>query len=65
MFVQAVSEPTERGEGPGCEEERVPRQEGRDHQTGLAEDDGPQEDVDCRAVLRDEGREVPVIVKIW
>ena len=39
----------ERRHRPGCEEQRIARQEGRDHEAGLAEDDREQEHVGPRA----------------
>ena len=47
---------------PGDEEQRVARQERRDHEPGLAEHDHEQQRVDPRAVLLQQRREMPVEV---
>src|SRR5450759_4211799 len=56
-------ERAERGERPGREEERVPGQERRHDEAGLAEDDAEEDDVRERSVVADDLGKVPVEVQ--
>ncbi len=48
------------GQCAGDEQQRIARQKGRHHQTGLAEDDREQDHVDPLAVLLDQHDQMPV-----